>query len=189
MGKVILIRHRRDIRQNPALRDLRDEDGMRLKFDFLNNLRGNQRIRSPCHIGQSIRRTAVIRKVSKLIRGLPALESELFEQIEGCILCQNRDIEHPGLLDHVMRVAVPVDRHLDPVRLLCNLDHRIDDAPVILLPIPRCQNEKTIAELEHRLGVQHRCAGVCSSALLVCLRDFCFFRNGRINGVRNHIQL
>ena len=55
VGKVILIRHRWNIRKNPALRDLCDEDGMCLKFDFLNDLRGNQCIRSSCHIGQPIR--------------------------------------------------------------------------------------------------------------------------------------
>ena len=88
-----------------------------------------------------------------------------------------------------MRVAVPVDRHLDPVRLLCNLDHRIDDAAVILLPILRCQDEKAVAELEHGLGIKHRRSCINPLTFLVCLRDICFLRNGRVNGIRNHIQL
>ena len=128
---------------------------MRAAVERLDDLAGEDGVRTGRLIAQAVGRADRLRAVELIGRVAAAAEAVLLELRKRRILREDGQVEHAGLQDHVMRQVLLVDRDGDALGRVRDLRSGVDDAGVVAFPLAGAQDEQAVGQGEHRLIV-HR---------------------------------
>ena len=124
--------------------------------------------------------TAVRKGPTGELVGVPAaLEAKMLENLKGHILRQHRNTEHTGFGNHVVGEVGPIHCKGQPLGGIRKLNHRIDDAAIVLSLRRSRQNKQAIGQLKQCVGV-HR---------LVRITGELCFGHGVRHGLGQNLQL
>ncbi|MPM71551.1 hypothetical protein SDC9_118518 [bioreactor metagenome] len=143
---VIVIGDGRLLRELSRLGEIGEEERVRSAVQRIDHLPAEQRVRPLGEVRDAVDAALEGGKVLKLIHFPAADETKALIERELGVLGQDREVEDAGFQHHIVREVSLIDRKRDTQRRARRLNHGVDNAAVVLLPVLCGEGKKTVAD-------------------------------------------